>query len=102
MPKEISGQSFDSVIKESENTVILELFSPVCKPCKVVEQNLIELKDRLGGAIDIIKINVFKAQNIAQRFSVMSVPTVIGFTGGHKTKSMTGIRSVDDYATLVK
>lgn len=102
MPREIQSDSFDHEVINSDKPVIAEFYSPTCIPCKNVEEKLKEAETMLGESAKVVKLNVFESPDQACKFSIMSVPTVIGFSKGRILNCLTGIRQVSEYVNLVK
>ena len=78
MRKIESSQEFDETIKTG-NVVIADFYADWCGPCQVQAPILEELSKELDGKVDIIKINVDQQQELAQRFGVRSIPTLVFF-----------------------
>ena len=84
------NSSFDNIIK-SEKPVLIDFFATWCGPCKVLGPILKEVKDNLGDGISIIKIDVDKNQQIASKYQVRGVPTIILFQSGKQLWRESGV-----------
>jgi thioredoxin-like negative regulator of GroEL len=67
-----------------------------------VDRELISVDEKIGASVKIVKINVCKAPETSTRFSIMSVPTVMSFSKGRITGSLTGSRPCEQYIGLVQ
>jgi len=73
--------NFDKVIA-SEIPVLVDFYADWCGPCKMLAPTLKQVKDELGDAVRIVKIDVDKNQPLAGRYQVRGVPTMILFKNG--------------------
>ena len=92
------NSSFDNIIK-SEKPVLIDFFATWCGPCKVLGPILKEVRDTLGDGISIIKIDVDKNQQIASKYQVRGVPTMILFQEGKQLWRESGVL---DKNTIIK
>lgn len=76
--------------KEIASDVIVDFYADWCGPCKMIGSILEETN------FNILKINVDDFQNLAIRFGVMSIPTLIRFTNGKEVKKVIGYRTKEE------
>ena len=88
----LSTTTFDEVIGGSENPVLVDFWAEWCGPCKMIAPILEEIAVEQGEKIKIAKLNVDEAADIARRFEVMSIPTLIMFNDGVPTKRIVGAK----------
>mgnify|MGYP002889139777 CR=1 FL=1 len=88
----LSSSSFDEVIGGSEGPVLVDFWAEWCGPCKMIAPILEEIAAEQGEKIHIAKLNVDEANEIAARFEVMSIPTLIVFDNGVPTKRIVGAK----------
>lgn len=72
---------FNEIIKDSKPTLV-DFFATWCGPCKMQSPILDQVKNDLGDAVNIIKVDIDRNQALAQQYRVMSVPTLIVFKDG--------------------
>jgi thioredoxin 1 len=84
--------NFDSIIHDSK-PVIVDFHALWCGPCKVQSPVLKEIADELGERIRIIKIDVDRNREIAGRYSIQSVPTLMIFKNGDIKYKQAGVHS---------
>ena len=87
--------NFDTIIN-SEKPVLIDFFATWCGPCKMLGPILKEVKDNLGDRISIIKIDVDKNQQIASKYQVRGVPTMILFQNGKQLWRQSGVLTKEE------
>lgn len=101
----LSDATFDEEIGSSSTPVLVDFWAEWCGPCKMIAPILEEIADEKGDAIKILKLNVDDAPEIARRFEVMSIPTMILFKDGEEAKRIIGAKPkqalVDDIAEFL-
>jgi len=88
-------QSFENIIN-SDKPVLIDFFATWCGPCKTLGPILKEVKDTLGERISIIKIDVDKNQELASKYKVRGVPTMILYQSGKQLWRQSGVLSKAD------
>ena len=82
--------SFETVIN-SNTPVLVDFFATWCGPCKMMSPILKEVKDKMGDNVKIIKVDVDKNQQLATKFNVQGVPTLIVFKNGQARWRQSGV-----------
>jgi thioredoxin 1 len=91
---------FNNIIN-SENPVLVDFFATWCGPCQMLSPVLKQVKDNLGERITIIKIDVDKNQELASRFQVRGVPTMMLFQGGKQLWRQSGVLSKEEITRII-
>lgn len=86
--KIVNTQDFNQEI--SEGVVLVDFYADWCGPCKMIAPILQELSEAYEGKAKIVKVNVDADGELAQRFDVMSIPTLILFKDGKPVDRKTG------------
>ncbi len=89
----MSKTSFKSLIA-SEKPVVIDFYADWCGPCKVFSPILQELKKELGDAVQVVKIDVDKNQELSGKLGVQSIPTVMIFQGGELKWRAAGVQTL--------
>ncbi len=87
----LSDSTFDETIGASDKPVLVDFWAEWCGPCKMIAPILSEIADEHDG-ITISKLNIDENPEIARRFQVMSIPTMIVFKDGEAAKRMVGAK----------
>jgi thioredoxin 1 len=87
--------SFDSIIT-SEKPVLIDFFATWCGPCQALAPILKQVKESLGDRITILKIDVDKNQQMAAKYQVRGVPTMILFQAGKQLWRKSGVVSKEE------
>ena len=90
-----SDANFQDDVLNSDTPVLVDYWAEWCGPCKMIAPILEEIASEQGEHIQIAKLNVDEAGDIARRFEVMSIPTLIVFDEGVPTKRIVGAKSKD-------
>ncbi len=97
----INAKEFDEFIK-SKKVVLVDFFATWCGPCRMLTPVLEEVLEESKGEFDIVKVDVDESYDLAKKFGVMSVPTMIIFQDGVEADKMIGYRQKDDILEEIK
>jgi thioredoxin 1 len=95
--QEVNTQEFDQLVSTSALPVVADFWAPWCGPCRMVGPVLEKLAADHPDKVTVVKVNVDQNPELAGRFRVMSIPTVIMFKGGQLHKQLVGARGQKDY-----
>ena len=88
----LSTATFDETVGSSDLPVLVDFWAEWCGPCKAIAPILDEIATEHGDRVRIAKLNVDDNPDIARRFDVMSIPTLIVFQDGQPVKRMVGAK----------
>ncbi len=86
----INDSQFETEVINSGKTILVDFWAEWCGPCKVLGPKLEEISSELADSVKIIKINIDKNKETAQKFGIRSIPTMIIFKDGKDVETMTG------------
>jgi thioredoxin 1 len=88
----LTDQTFDEEIKSATGAVLVDFWAEWCGPCKMVAPVLHEIEADSDGKLRIAKINIDENLELARRFDVMSIPTLILFKDGEPKVRIIGAK----------
>lgn len=88
--KTLTDNSFDEEVMNSDTPVLVDFWAEWCGPCKMVAPILDELAEEKAGSFQLAKLNIDDNIRTAQRFGVMSIPTMILFKNGEEVRRIVG------------
>ena len=86
---EVNASNFDSLLQE-QLPVLVDFWAPWCGPCRIVSPIVDQIADELAGRLVVAKCNVDENQDIAMRYGVMSIPTLVILKGGAEANRIVG------------
>jgi thioredoxin 1 len=89
----LSTGTFDEHIQSADKPVVVDFWAEWCGPCKQIAPILQEIATEHGEDVTIAKLNVDDNPELARRFNVMSIPTLLVFSGGEVSKRLVGAKS---------
>jgi thioredoxin len=95
MVTEITKSNFENITKESKPTLV-DFWAPWCGPCRTQGPVVEELSQNIGDQANIGKCNVDEERDLASRYNIMSIPTLIIFKDGQEVERMVGLQQGDD------
>ena len=89
---ELNVANFDKEVLASDRPVLVDFWADWCGPCRMLAPTIHEIAEERPD-IKVCKVNVDAAEELAMRFGVMSIPTLIAFRDGKQIGQSVGVRS---------
>ena len=90
MADSVTQDTFDAEVLQSETPVLVDFWAEWCGPCHAVEPVLNKIVEERGDELRLVKVNIDEEQELASRYGVMSIPTVILFRDGEPSAAVIG------------
>ncbi len=98
----ITKENFENDVKNSPVPVLVDFWAPWCNPCMRVAPIVDEFANEAAGKIRVGKINIDEQPELAQQYSVMTIPTMMVFKDGKQAGKLIGLCSKNDLKNLAK
>jgi len=88
---EVNENNFQQEVLESSIPVLVDLWAPWCMPCRMISPIVEELSNENQGKLKVCKLNTDENQNIAARYGIQGIPTLLFFKDGQEVDRIVGV-----------
>ncbi|MFQ5591485.1 MAG: thioredoxin [Phycisphaerae bacterium] len=99
--QEFTDQNFDDLVLNSESPVLVDFWAEWCAPCKALGPVIDELATENVGRVKVGKLDTDVNRDVAVRYSISAIPTVILFNKGEIAEKFVGLKSKKDFQTAI-
>lgn len=100
--KHVAESDFDAVVNASEQPVVVDFYATWCGPCKALAPVLENLAGQFQGQVVFLKVNVEEAPNLARKFAISGVPTLLFFKEAKVADRVVGLAREQDLQTRLR
>lgn len=97
----VTKATFEQEVLLAKVPVLVDFWAPWCGPCRMLTPALEELARELDGKAKVVKVNVDEEPELASKYGIMSIPTVIAFKNGQAAGKTIGFRPKDEFRNMV-
>lgn len=98
----LTNQNFDEEVVKSNLPVLVDFWAEWCGPCRMISPIVDQVANEYSGKLKVGKINVDEEQDLAIKFGVMSIPTLLVFKQGKIVDQVVGAMSKDQLVSRVE
>jgi thioredoxin 1 len=86
----VTSENFDQEVMNSDKPVLVDFWAEWCGPCKALSPVLDEIATEMSGKASVVKVNVDQASDLAQKYGIRGIPTLIFFKNGEVKSTLVG------------
>ena len=90
MATAVTDQTFETEVLQSDTPVLVDFWAEWCGPCHAVAPVLDKIAEERSGQLRLVKVNIDEEPALAQRYGIVSIPTIILFRGGEPAAAAIG------------
>ena len=102
MVEQLTAANFHETVDSSSLPVLVDCFATWCGPCKLVAPVVEKISDELAGKLNVYKVDVDEAPQVAQEYGIMSIPTLLMFKEGKLVDQVVGAMGFDPLLSKVQ
>ena len=91
--KELDSGNFNEEINNTEKLVLVDFYATWCGPCKMLAPVVSEIEEEYKEKLEVYKVNIDENQELALKYDIMSIPTLMFFKNGEVVNTSVGFRS---------
>jgi len=100
--REISQDTFEVDVLESDVPVLVDMWAPWCGPCHIVSPIVEDVAEQMGDKAQVVKLNIDENPRIAQQYGIRSIPTLLFFKDGSLVDRMVGVQHQETLASQLE
>lgn len=89
--REINSVQFGPEVLQNTRPVVVDFYATWCPPCRMLAPLLDELAAKYGDRVQFVKVNIDESPDLANRYQVSGVPTLVFFFGGNEVDRVVGV-----------
>lgn len=97
----ITNHNFDQEVGKSSQTVLLDFWAPWCMPCRMLGPIIDQVAEEVGQKVKVGKVNVDEQPELAAKFRVMSIPTLVVMKNGQIISTAVGVKPKQEILKMI-
>ncbi|MDE6470308.1 MAG: thioredoxin [Eubacterium sp.] len=97
----LNSSNFNEEITNTDKLVLIDFFATWCGPCKMLSPIISEIANDYSDSIKVCKVNVDENQDLAMKYNIMSIPTLIFLKNGKLVKNSVGFCSKSELVSII-
>lgn len=98
----INKNNFQEEVLEERGTVVIDFFAPWCMPCKKFSPVVDKIAEEYRGSVKVGKVNIDEDPELAQKFGVMSIPTLVVMRDGKILNRSVGLKTKKEVENMIR
>ncbi len=94
---QLTNDNFDDQVLKADQPVLVDFHADWCQPCRALEPTISELAERYAGRVTVGKVDIDANPELATRYGIQSIPTVLLFNDGRVAQKFVGLTSKQDF-----
>lgn len=100
--KELTKENFEQEALQTKDTVLIDFWATWCGPCRMLSPIVDEIGEEAPDGVKVCKVNVDEQPELAQRYGVMSIPTLVVLKNGKQVSSSVGVQPKNTILSMIK
>jgi thioredoxin 1 len=93
--------NFDHEVLASTTPVLVDFWAEWCGPCRAMSPAIDAVAEAMAGKAKVGKVDIDANRSVAMKYSITAIPTIIIFKGGHKVKTLVGMKKKEELAAAL-
>jgi len=98
---QVNTSNFESEVLKSDKPVLVDFWAAWCGPCRMVAPVIDQIAEQYAGKVKVVKLNVDENPQIAERYQILSIPTVYLFKNGNQADGVVGARPKQSFEEML-
>lgn len=98
---EVSDQTFEEVVLQSDKPVLVDFWAAWCAPCRMLAPTVEAVAEKYSNIASVVKLNVDENPTTSQRYGIKGIPTLILFKGGKEEERVVGATSKEAISRMI-